>query len=106
MGKNRLIYSTIVIWAISIVSTSCADKDFPEPTVPDINGAIDTESIRLPIRSSYYNVHIDLPTEQLSGVKADIEGDWLELLSDTVSSDGYVEIYAPVMKMISEGPAV
>lgn len=95
MGMNRLIYSTIVICTMSVVATSCADKDFPEPTVPDINGAIDTESIRLPIRASYYNVHIDLPAEQLAGVKADIEGDWLELLSDTVSNDGYVEIYAP-----------
>lgn len=95
MGKIRLIYSIIAIWAISILAVSCADRDFPQPSAPDINGAIDTESIRLPIRSSYYNVHINLPPEQLSDVKVDIDGDWLELLSDTVSSDGYVEIYAP-----------
>lgn len=71
----------------------CSDHDLPD--TPGAPGQLvaDVTEIRLPVRAAYHAVAVTGTDIISSGVKVSAEGSWIELMADTVSSDGYVEIH-------------
>ena len=71
----------------------CSDHDLPD--TPGAPGQLvaDVKEIRLPVRAAYHAVAVTGTDNTPSGVKVSAEGSWIELMADTVSSDGYVEIH-------------
>ena len=78
---------------MAAVLSGCSDHDIP--VIPDEPGQIvaDVEEIRLPIRAAYHQVKVDAADGIPSGANVTADQSWIELIADTVSSDGYVEIH-------------
>lgn len=85
------------VWALS----SCEDHDFPIPDDRPVQITTDVEEIRLPIRASYHQVKVEASDGFPSGVGVTADQSWIELIADTVSADGYLEIHVERNEEIS-----
>lgn len=93
MRKTIYAITYAVMTAVLSVLTACSDHDLP--LSPDGPGQItaDVDEIHLPIRAAYHQVKVDAANGIPAGVKVTSDQSWIELIADTVSADGYVEIY-------------
>lgn len=71
----------------------CSDRDMPDNPVAPGQLVADVTEIRLPVRAAYHTVAVTGTDNIPAGVRVTAEGSWIELMADTVSSDGYVEIH-------------
>ena len=84
----------IALLFLPVLFASCADDDIVTGGLDNPGGLSTEESeVRLPIRASYHSIHVESETGSPSGLPVHVDEDWIELMSDTVSYDGYVEIY-------------
>lgn len=81
--------SAMVLYGLS----SCSDHDIPIPDDEPGRITTDVEEIRLPIRASYHQVKVNTQSGITSGVGVSSDQNWIELIADTVSADGYLEIH-------------
>lgn len=72
---------------------SCSDQDIAAPSFKPGQITADAKEIRLPVRASYHQLKVEAPKGIPVGVKVTADQSWVELMADTVSDDGYVEIY-------------
>lgn len=77
------------LWGLS----SCSDHDIPVPDDEPGQITTDVNEIRLPIRASYHQVKVDAQNGIPAGVEVTADQSWIELIADTVSADGYLEIH-------------
>lgn len=89
---NNIITYALASVAIVLLA-SCSDHNMPD--LQDNHGQIvtDVEEIRLPIRAAYHQVKVDAENGIPTGVIVSSDQSWIELIADTVSADGYVEIH-------------
>lgn len=93
----------IALLFLPVLFASCADDDIVTGGLDNPGGLSTEESeVRLPIRASYHSIHVESETGSPSGLPVHVDEDWIELMSDTVSYDGYVEIYVAGMKGLPE----
>lgn len=89
----HILKFTVMVALLSALS-ACSDHELP--LSPDEPGQItaDADEIRLPVRAAYHQVKLDAENGIPTGVCVSSDQSWLELVADTVSADGYVEIHA------------
>lgn len=93
MNHAKYIVINFLLFAGLLFFAGCSDHDLPD--TPDAPGQLvaDVTEIRLPVRAAYHAVAVTGTDNIPSGVKVTADGSWIELMADTVSSDGYVEIH-------------
>lgn len=89
----RKIKFSVMAVAILSVLTACSDHDIPVSPYEPGQIVADVAEIRLPIRASYHQVKVDAANDIPAGVSVSSDQNWIELIADTVSADGYVEIH-------------
>lgn len=90
MLKSRLARYII---PLSVLVCGCSDKDMPYGPDPS-ELTVDTEEIGLPVRSSYRTIKVTVGDNDYKTLEASASGPWLEVLGDSVSHDGYLEVFA------------
>lgn len=93
MNHSKYIFITFLLLAGLLFIAGCSDRDLPDPSGRHGQLVADVTEIRLPVRAAYHAVAVTGTDNTPSGVKVSAEGSWIELMADTVSSDGYVEIH-------------
>lgn len=93
MNQAKYISSTFLLFVGLLFFAGCSDRDMPNNPVAPGQLVADVTEIRLPVRAAYHTVAVTGTDNIPSGVKVMAEGSWIELMADTVSSDGYVEIH-------------
>jgi hypothetical protein len=92
--NKKTMRKYIALLFLPVLFASCADDDIVTGGLDNPGGLSTEESeVRLPIRASYHSIHVESETGSPSGLPVHVDEDWIELMSDTVSYDGYVEIY-------------
>lgn len=92
--KNKFRYFSVAVTVSAgiMLMASCSD-DILEPSVDPVKLSADVEEIRLPVRAAYHAVKVSSSEGLPSGIKVLADRPWIELVADTVASDGYVEIH-------------
>lgn len=93
MNHAKYIVINFLLTAGLLFFAGCSDRDMPDNPVAPGQLVADVTEIRLPVRAAYHAVAVTGTDNIPSGVKVSAEGSWIELMADTVSSDGYVEIH-------------
>lgn len=93
MNHAKYISITFLLLAGILFFAGCSERDMPDNPVASGQLVADVTEIRLPVRAAYHTVAVTGTDNTPSGVKVSAEGSWIELMADTVSSDGYVEIH-------------
>lgn len=93
MNHAKYISITFLLFAGLLFFAGCSDRDMPGNPVAPGQLVADVTEIRLPVRAAYHAVAVTGTDNIPSGVKVTAEGSWIELMADTVSYDGYVEIH-------------
>ena len=93
MNHAKYISITFLLLAGLLFFAGCSDHDMPDTPVAPGQLVADVTEIRLPVRAAYHAVAVTGTNKNPSGVKVSADQSWIELMADTVSSDGYVEIH-------------
>lgn len=86
----RKITTYLCVLTGALLMTGCRDNDILPPSQSD-GITTDISELSLPVRSCYRTIQI-LPTDL--DIKATTSEGWLEIVGDSISSEGCVEIFA------------